>query len=102
MIKSITVHELYFVYQKKDVMILDIRKTNEYIKKHLSHSISIPVTSLSAQLNNLDVKKHYYIVGASNDTAQQIAAYLSKNGFQATYVIDNMKLFENRELTSSF
>ncbi|MGQ4068362.1 rhodanese-like domain-containing protein [Enterococcus mundtii] len=74
MIKSITVHELYFVYQKKDVVILDVRKTNEYIKKHLSHSISIPITSLPAQLNNLDTKKQYYIVGASNHSAQEITS----------------------------
>lgn len=100
MIKSITVHELYFVYQKKDVVILDVRKTNEYIKKHLSHSISIPITSLPAQLNNLDTKKQYYIVGASNHSAQEITSYLIENGLQATYVIDNMKLFESRELTS--
>ena len=99
--KSITVHELYFVYQKKDIVILDVRKTNEYIKKHLSHSISIPIASLSAQLNNLDTKKKYYIVGAANHLAQEVTSYLIENGLQATYVVDNMKLFENRELTSS-
>lgn len=74
--------------QKKDVIIIDIRSKNEYLKKHIPGAISIEERQLffspEKYLNKIDI---YYLYCSSGRRSKFLTSWLNHQGFHAVNVV---------------
>ncbi|MGM9903230.1 hypothetical protein A5844_001974 [Enterococcus sp. 10A9_DIV0425] len=101
MSQSITVNELHFIYKREETVILDTRKTSDYVKNHLSNSLSIPAKYLPDYLKIFSPEKKYYVLSEKDEHSKIITDYLAKQGLQATYIMDANTLFQESELSET-
>jgi rhodanese-related sulfurtransferase len=70
--------------RKDDLLVLDVRPTEEYAAGHVPGAVSIPVAELRRRLKELpkDIEVVAYCRGAFCAFAPEAARYLSKKGFR--------------------
>lgn len=75
-------------------ILLDVRTSEEFEKKHIQHAINIPLDNLRNELSSIPSKKHIYIyckTGIRGYIAQQI---LRQNGFSTSNLSGGFDLYE--------
>jgi rhodanese-related sulfurtransferase len=83
--QPMTAQELLSRLNDEQVVVLDVRPTEEYTVKHLPHARSLPVTELEARLAELPVDKEIvaYCRGPYCVFADEAVALLRARGYQA-------------------
>lgn len=78
------------IRRKEDLLVLDVRPTEEYAAGHVPGAVSIPVAELKRRLKELPKNKEIvaYCRGAYCAFAPEAARYLDKKGYR-TSVLDS-------------
>lgn len=71
--------------------ILDVRKATEFSEGHLPGAVNIAHTRLKDELTKLDDRKSWVVYCRSGARASVASALLKKNGFDVTYVNDDIE-----------
>lgn len=85
-LSPISFEELVAKVDKQSITLLDVRPSNEYEYDHLPNALSIPISELAAQLQNLPKDKEYvaYCRGPYCVYATEAVETLRANGYRAT------------------
>ena len=83
-IQQLNVNEAVRLMNDNDVVVLDVRESNEYNTGHIRDSIHIPMTSLVKRLTELDKFKNKQILAycRSGSRSNSACRTLSKQGFE--------------------
>lgn len=65
-----------------NAVILDVRTTEEYEKRHIENAVSIPIDQLSDRKKEIPQDKGIIIVGADNDQGTQASKKLIELGYK--------------------
>lgn len=78
--------------KKGEVILLDVRPSDEYAQSHLPFAISVPIANLQKELRNLPKNKEIvaYCRGPYCFFAKEAVELLKKRGFQATRLKDSV------------
>jgi len=81
----LTAQELFERLQDEEVVVLDVRPTEEYRAGHLPHARSLPVTELAARLSELPLNKEIvaYCRGPYCVFADEAVSLLRQYGYRA-------------------
>nr|QCI05743.1 Molybdopterin biosynthesis protein [Cryptopleura ramosa] len=92
--KIISKSEFYYL-KKSNILIIDIRQTNEFIKKHISQSINIPLNKLkmkkSLKLLKKQNKQKTIIIYCNQIYRSLIASYIIYNNQINHYILNTKK-----------
>jgi len=66
-------------------LLLDVRETWEYELCHLAGSLSMPMGTVPARLNELDVSAAVVVICHHGVRSMQVAMFLAQNGFSSLY-----------------
>jgi len=83
-IQQLNVNEAVRLMNDNDVVLLDVRESNEYNTGHIRDSIHIPMTSLVKRLTELDKYKNKQILAycRSGSRSNSACRTLNKQGFE--------------------
>jgi len=83
-IQQLNVNEAVRLMNDNDVVVLDVRESNEYNTGHIRDSIHIPMTSLVKRLTELDKFKNKQILAycRSGSRSNSACRTLNKQGFE--------------------
>lgn len=88
MYNSISTNELDQLYRKKsNIKILDVREQDEYAAGHIPGSISMPLSTFSERMNELERAQHYHVICYSGSRSGMACQHMSQSGFQTTNII---------------
>lgn len=91
MYNSISVNEMDQLYRKKpNTKILDVREEDEYANGHIPGATSMPLSSFSEHLEDLDKDKNYHVICFSGSRSGMACQLLASSGYQATNIIGGM------------
>ena len=78
--------------KKGDVILLDVRPSDEYAKAHLPFAVSVPISELQKELKNLPKNKEIvaYCRGPYCFFAKEAVELLRKKGFRASRLKDGI------------
>lgn len=78
--------------KRGDVLLLDVRPTDEYTQSHLPYAISVPLSDLQKELKNLPKNKEIvaYCRGPYCFFAKEAVELLTKKGFKASRLKDSV------------
>jgi rhodanese-related sulfurtransferase len=71
--------------QRQEPYLLDVREPWEYELCHLAGSISIPMNTVPAHLDKLDVDADVVVICHHGMRSMQVAMFLEQNGFSSIY-----------------
>ncbi|OYZ22297.1 MAG: ArsR family transcriptional regulator [Bdellovibrio sp. 28-41-41] len=79
--------------KKGDVILLDVRPSDEYIQSHLPFAISVPISDLQKELKNLPKNKDIvaYCRGPYCFFAKEAVELLKKRGYRASRLKDSVQ-----------
>lgn len=79
--------------KKGDVILLDVRPSDEYTQLHLPYAISVPISDLQKELKNLPKNKEIvaYCRGPYCFFAKEAVELLTKKGFKASRLKDSVQ-----------
>jgi len=83
-IQQLNVNEAVRLMNDENVVLLDVRESNEYSSGHIRDSIHIPMASLSKRLSELEKYKNRQILAycRSGSRSNSACSTLSKQGFE--------------------
>lgn len=87
---KIEIPELFDLYKKGMVQIIDIRFSEEYQTYHFSFIKSIPLNELPARLNELDKTKIIVTVCPHMDRSEIARTYLTLKGYRSKYLVEGI------------
>lgn len=67
--------------ENKNIVVLDVRETAEYVFNHIPNAISIPLGELEERLSDLDPNDDIYVVCRSGSRSDLAAQKLAQHGF---------------------
>lgn len=78
--------------KKGEVLIVDVRPHDEYLQTHLPFAVSIPMNELAKEVKNLPKNKEIFVYcrGAYCFFAKEAVEFLTKRGFNATKINENV------------
>lgn len=78
--------------KKREVILLDVRPSDEYTQSHLPYAISVPISDLQKELKNLPKNKEIvaYCRGPYCFFAKEAVELLTKKGFKASRLKDSV------------
>ena len=68
--------------QTAKLLLLDVREPWEFETCHISASQNIPMRTIPAQLDNLDVNSHIVCICHHGGRSMQVANFLEQHGFK--------------------
>ena len=79
--------------KKGDLLLLDVRPTDEYTQSHLPYAISVPLSDLQKELKTLPKNKEVvaYCRGAYCFFAKEAVEILKKRGYKASRLKDGVR-----------
>jgi len=84
--KDISVVELdKLAKNTKNVVLIDVRDSEKYIKDHIPGSISVPFSKLRKFSKNLDKRKSIVLITEKGASSYNEADVLMKSGFERVY-----------------
>ena len=91
MIDTISIYELFKLYQNKEINVIDVRQKEKFEEYHIHGSINIPC-NLLIEKHNLFIKKDFvYFIICQNGTRSKTATFaLTKLGYNVTNVINGI------------
>lgn len=76
MISTLSSEELYnYIHSHTDILIVDVRTTEEYAREHIITSINIPLHILPLRIGELDTTRKIIYVCQSGGRSSQAAFY---------------------------
>ncbi|WP_343054923.1 rhodanese-like domain-containing protein [Paenibacillus taichungensis] len=93
-VKSITKKELLAKMKKDNIVLLDIRPTDEYEVSHIPNAISVPLEQLDEYLKTLnksDVEMVAYCRGPYCSFTSQAVDHIQKLGFRAYRIEEGVR-----------
>jgi len=76
------------IVNQRDGIFLDIRETSEFKKEHIADSMSLPLTTLEANMAKLkDPAQPLILICASGQRSRTAGKQLHSNGFSNIYVL---------------
>jgi len=87
---KIEIPELFDLYKKGMVQIIDIRFSEEYQTYNFSFIKSIPINELPARLSELDKTKIIVTVCPHYDRAEIARTYLTLKGYRSKYLVEGV------------
>ncbi len=87
---KIEIPELFDLYKKGMVQIIDIRFSEEYQTYNFSFIKSIPLNELPARLNELDKTKIIVTVCPHMDRSEIARTYLTLKGYRSKYLVEGV------------
>ena len=85
-IEELNTTDLNIAMERKDTVVLDVRRLAEFQAGHVPDAVNIAHTRLLARLNELAPEKTYLVHCRSGARAAVAAAMLEHNGINAVYV----------------
>jgi rhodanese-related sulfurtransferase len=83
---SIEANEFAEILKDKDLTVLDVRHTSEYISEHMVNAVSMPLDYINEHFGSLDKDHAYHIHCAGGYRSMIFASILKARGFG--HVID--------------
>ncbi len=92
LIDAVNRKQLLAQAKKGDVILLDVRPSDEYTQAHLPYAISVPISDLKKELKNLPKNKEIvaYCRGPYCFFAKEAVELLTKKGFIASRLKDSV------------
>jgi len=87
---KIEIPELFDLYKKGMVQIIDIRFAEEYQTYNFSFIKSIPINELPARLDELDKTKIIVTVCPHMDRSEIARTYLTLQGYRSKYLVEGV------------
>lgn len=76
------------IVNQRDGVFVDIRETAEFKKEHIAESMSLPLSTLEANISKLkDPAQPIILICASGQRSRTAAKQLHSNGFSKIYVL---------------
>lgn len=82
---QITNEELEQKLNEQNVVILDVRETEEYALEHIPGSVLIPLGQLEERCNELSKDSEIYIICRSGGRSNEACHILQANGFTQVF-----------------
>ncbi|GAA4725124.1 rhodanese-like domain-containing protein [Brevibacillus fulvus] len=90
-VKEITPEQLMAkLEQGEDIQVIDVREPEEWNEGHIPQAKLIPLMSLPARIDELDVEKPVYMVCRSGARSHRATQYLTDLGYDATNMVGGM------------
>ena len=87
---KIQIPELFELYEKGEVELIDIRFNEEYEAWHIGFGKHIPLNELPDRLDEIDKTKTVVTMCPHYDRAEIARLYLKLQGYNARYLTDGM------------
>lgn len=87
MYKSIGMPEFYQEAKRKQLPIIDVRETDEYVRGHVPGAKSMPLSSLGSDYVELDKDTEYYVICQSGARSAMAAQFLAAQGHKVINVM---------------
>ena len=87
---KIQIPELFELYEKGEVELIDIRFNEEYEAWHIGFGKHIPLNELPDRLDEIDKNKTVITMCPHYDRAEIARLYLKLKGYNARYLTDGM------------
>ena len=71
-------------------VLLDVREDDEWVAGHAPDAVHIPLAQVPARLDELPPDDDVYVICRSGGRSAQAAAWLNRNGYDATNVAGGM------------
>ena len=97
LVKQFYYEDIDMLRNRDDVILLDTRTVNEYIKGHAESFINIPLDDLRNKLNLLDKNKKIYVMCQSGLRSYLAVRILMENNFDAYNFVGGYKLYSSIE-----
>ena len=97
LVKQFYYEDIDMLRNRDDVILLDTRTVNEYIKGHAESFINIPLDDLRNNLNILDKNKKIYVMCQSGLRSYLAVRILMENNFEAYNFVGGYKLYSSIE-----
>jgi rhodanese-related sulfurtransferase len=84
-----------------DVVVLDVREANEFIKSHIENAINIPLSKVEEQIGSLEKHKNHPVIVTCQTGSRSVAACktLTKAGFENVFnMTGGMQSWEDNKL----
>lgn len=92
MIDTISIYELFKLYQNKEINVIDVRQKEKFQEYHIPGSINFPgFLSIKKKHEMLSKNKTYYIVDYNDEFAEEICNDLINEGYHAVRVFGGIK-----------
>ena len=92
MIDTISIYELFKLYQNKQINVIDVRQKEKFDEYHIPGSISYPgYLSVKKKHELLCKDKTYYVVDYNDEFAEDICIDLNNSGYKAIRVFGGIK-----------
>lgn len=98
LVKQFYYEDIDMLRNRDDVILLDTRTVNEYIKGHAESFINIPLDDLRNNLNILDKNKKIYVMCQSGLRSYLAVRILMENDFDAYNFVGGYKLYSSIEI----
>ena len=86
--KSLAISELPALIKQKNVILLDVRESHEFVAGHIPQAINQPLSQLDQFQGDKD--KDYLVICQSGMRSQRACRFLRDQGYQATNVSGGM------------
>lgn len=83
--QQITNEELEKKLEENNLVILDVRETEEFSEKHIPGAVLIPLGQLDERCNELDVDEQIYCICHSGARSNEACHILKRHGFKHVY-----------------
>jgi rhodanese-related sulfurtransferase len=83
--KNVSTDDAKKLIEDNEVIVLDVRTSEEFQGGHIPNAILIPLQELENRLTELDKEKSYLVVCRSGNRSTQASEILSNNGFSTIY-----------------
>ena len=83
--QQITNDELEKKLNQNNIVILDVRETEEYSAAHIPGSVLIPLGQLADRYHELDAEEEIYVICRSGARSNEACHILTANGFKRVF-----------------
>lgn len=84
---------------KNNVLIIDLRKNSDYLRKHIRGSINISSEDIEKDLYKIPRNKIIVVYCQSGGRSITVARYLARKGYKVKNVIGGIKNYNGSSLT---
>jgi rhodanese-related sulfurtransferase len=86
------INRLYFLYQNKEINVIDVRQKEKFQEYHIPGSINFPgFLSIKKKHEMLSKNKTYYVIDYNDEFAEEICNDLVNEGYHAVRVFGGIK-----------
>jgi rhodanese-related sulfurtransferase len=83
--RNVSSEEAKQLIDNKEVVVLDVRTSEEYQEGHIPNAILLPLQELEIKLNDLDKEETYIVVCRSGNRSTKASEILTSNSFANIY-----------------